>query len=314
MDSILRLEEVVKQYDRHVAVDHVSLNIPRGKIFGLLGPNGAGKTSIIRMITGITFPDKGRILFDKEPLTESHARRMGYMPEERGLYKKMKIAEQITYLLALRGLPQAEAKKRTYAWLERLGLGAWAERNAADLSKGMQQKVQFIATVAHEPSLLILDEPFSGLDPVNARLIETEMFKLRENGTTIIFSTHRLEQVEEICDHIGLINKGKLQIDGDTAEVRRRFQRNLYRVEFAGDDSWFHQQTDLSIERLTGNLAEILLPQSENGKALLQRLAASPLDILKFELQMPRLSDIFITLVGESVQSIESKQKQTLPS
>ncbi len=314
MEHILRLDKVTKRYDRHTAVDQVSLDIPRGAIFGLLGPNGAGKTSSIRMITGITAPDEGKIWFDGDYLSETSSMRMGYMPEERGLYKKMKVKEQVAYLLALRGMAPAAARKTTAEWLDRLGLGAWGDRNAADLSKGMQQKVQFIATVAHEPSLLILDEPFSGLDPVNARMIEQEIFRLRDAGTTIIFSTHRLEQVEEVCDHIALINKGKVQIAGGTSAVRSKFQRNLFRVEFQGNKEWFTEHPQLSVERLTANVANVLLPEGESGKALLQMLADSPLEILKFELQMPRLTDIFITLVGASVESIEEKEKTATPN
>ncbi|TAE93958.1 MAG: ATP-binding cassette domain-containing protein, partial [Runella slithyformis] len=202
--NILETHDVVKQYAEHRALDGVSIAIPKGSIFGLLGPNGAGKTSLIRIITQITAPDAGRVLFEGQPLRPDHIRQIGYLPEERGLYKKMKVKEQVTYLLSLRGMAPAAARKTTTEWLERLGLGAWGDRNAADLSKGMQQKVQFIATVAHAPSLLILDEPFSGLDPVNSRLIEEEIFRLRDAGATIIFSTHRLEQVEELCDHIAL--------------------------------------------------------------------------------------------------------------
>ncbi|MEM9987833.1 MAG: ATP-binding cassette domain-containing protein, partial [Bacteroidota bacterium] len=278
-DIFLRVDGVTKAYDQHVAVNQASLNVPRGKIFGLLGPNGAGKTSIIRMITGITAPDSGVIYFDGEPRGERHARQTGYMPEERGLYKKMKIREQIVYLLSLKGLSEKEAKSTAMEWLERLGLSDWAERPASDLSKGMQQKVQFISTVAHEPKLLILDEPFSGLDPVNAKLIESEIYRLKEQGTTIIFSTHRLEQVEELCDYIALINKGEVMLENDITEVRRQFQKPIYRVDFVGDKQILQDMPGFDVPKLTDKSAMILLGEGQDPKTIMQRLIDSPLEI-----------------------------------
>ena len=296
-DIFLRIEGVTKAYDQHVAVNHASLNVPRGKIYGLLGPNGAGKTSIIRMITGITAPDSGVIYFDGEPRGEKHARETGYMPEERGLYKKMKIREQIVYLLSLKGMSEKQAKTTAVEWLERLGLADWAERPANDLSKGMQQKVQFIATVAHEPKLLILDEPFSGLDPVNAKLIESEIYRLKEQGTTIIFSTHRLEQVEELCDYIALINKGEVMLENEITEVRQQFQRQVYRVDFRGNRSVIQGLAGVKVNELTDKTAMIELQGNTDYKDVLRQLIDSPLEILTFELHLPRLTEIFIELV-----------------
>jgi len=296
-DIFLRIEQVVKAYDQHIAVKGASLDIPRGKIFGLLGPNGAGKTSIIRMITGITRPDSGQIYFDGEALAPKHARQVGYMPEERGLYKKMKVREQIVYLLSLKGMPESQAKTVADTWIERLGLSDWGQRKASDLSKGMQQKVQFISTVAHEPKLLILDEPFSGLDPVNAKLIEDEIYRLKDQGTTIIFSTHRLEQVEELCDYIGLINQGTVMLQDEITEVRKQFQKQMYRVDYQGDRAVWSQFADLNVTGLTDKTAMVYLKEGQDGKYILRQLIESPLEILNFELHLPRLNEIFIELV-----------------
>lgn len=298
--SFLALDQVSKMYDQHLAVNQVSLNIPSGNIYGLLGPNGAGKTSIIRMITGITAPDAGKIYFDGEALSRKHIQSIGYMPEERGLYKKMKVHEQISYLLSLRGMMPSEAKNAATNWLDRLGLSDWADRNTNDLSKGMQQKVQFISTVGHEPKLLILDEPFSGLDPVNANLIETEIRRLKAQGTTIIFSTHRLEQVEELCDYIALINRGQLMLEDEITTVRKKFQKNQYQVEFIGDKSILNQLTQLEVTDLTDRSANIGLTEGFDGKDLMRFLIDSPLEVLKFEQHLPRLNDIFIELVSNT--------------
>ncbi|MEL7533959.1 MAG: ATP-binding cassette domain-containing protein [Bacteroidota bacterium] len=298
MDGFLRLENVSKQYDQHLAVDGVSLSVPRGKIYGLLGPNGAGKTSIIRMITGITAPDQGKIWFDGEPLVEKHTRKIGYMPEERGLYKKMPIREQIVYLLGLRGMGERAAKKAADTWLEKLDLTEWAKRKTMDLSKGMQQKVQFITTVGHQPRLLILDEPFSGLDPVNTRIIEQEIRRMATEGTTIIFSTHRMEQVEELCDDIALMNQGQKILEDPITEVRQRFQKNIFDLEFIGSAEQLSQINGLAVESVQDGKAQVSLLEGQNRNDLLRLLADSPLEITKFEQHMPRLNEIFIQLVG----------------
>ena len=296
-ETFLQLNTVTKSYDQHLAVNQVSLSIPKGKIYGLLGPNGAGKTSIIRMITGITAPDSGEILFNGEPLQASHAEHTGYMPEERGLYKKMKVKEQIVYLLSLKGMTVADAKAAADEWLERLGLSEWADHKTTDLSKGMQQKVQFISTIAHKPALLILDEPFSGLDPVNTKLIEEQIHRLKDEGTTIIFSTHRMEQVEELCDYIALMNKGERMLEDDITTVRKQFQKNLYRIEFVGNKAELAEIPGLDIQELTDKYAMVELSNGQTGNSLMKMLADSPLEILTFELHLPRLNEIFIELV-----------------
>lgn len=295
----LELNSVTKRYDQHLAVDSVSMRVPRGRIYGLLGPNGAGKTTSIRMITNITVPDEGQIIFDGEPLQPEHVNRIGYMPEERGLYKKMKVKDQIEYLLMLKGLSMKGAKEARENWLEKLGLTDWTNRKTTDLSKGMQQKVQFITTVAHEPPLLILDEPFSGLDPVNTQVVEAEIRRLNAAGTTIIFSTHRMEQVEELCDNIALINRGKLILEDDITSVRKRFQKNAYLIEFTGDKSEISNIAGLEVKELNERDAMVRIPEGEDAKYLMRHLINTNLEILKVELHLPRLNEIFIELVGK---------------
>ena len=232
--DILRLENVVKAYDKHVAVNQVSFNMPKGCVFGLLGPNGAGKTSLIRVITTITKADSGVVYLDGEKLNSNHPAQIGYMPEERGLYKKMKVGPHLLYLARLKGLSKDQAKKEIDHWFEKFEIKDWWNKKVEELSKGMQQKIQFIATIVHQPKLLILDEPFSGLDPINTNLIKDEIDQLHKNGTSIIFSTHRMEQVEEICEYIVLINKGEKVLDGRVTDIKNQFKKNLYYVEFEG--------------------------------------------------------------------------------
>lgn len=229
---MLSIQHIVKDYAEHRALDDVSLEIPKGKIFGLLGPNGAGKTSLIRIINQITAPDSGQILFQGEPLQAKHVSQIGYLPEERGLYKKMKIGEQILYLAQLKGLSKTEALHKIKYWFEKLAIESWWDKKVEDLSKGMQQKVQFVATVLHEPELLILDEPFSGFDPVNASIIKEEILALNKAGATIIFSTHRMESVEELCDNIALINKSKKILDGSVKAIKNQFRSQTYRITY----------------------------------------------------------------------------------
>ena len=295
----LELNSVTKQYDQHLAVNNVSLRVPKGRIYGLLGPNGAGKTTTIRMITNITVPDKGEIIFDGEPLRPEHVNQVGYMPEERGLYKKMKVKDQIEYLLMLKGLSMKGAKEAREKWLDKLGLSDWTNRKTTDLSKGMQQKVQFITTVAHEPPLLILDEPFSGLDPVNTQVIEDEIKRMNAAGTTIIFSTHRMEQVEELCDNIALINRGQLVLEDDITAVRKRFQKNAYLLQFSGNKEEINSIPGLQVQELNERDAMVRIPEGEDTKYLLRHLVNTNLEILKVELHLPRLHDIFLELVGE---------------
>ncbi len=229
---MLDIRHIVKQYSHHRALDDVSLHVPKGSIFGLLGPNGAGKTSLIRIINQITAPDSGEIYFDGELLQPKHIERIGYLPEERGLYKKMKIGEQMLYLAQLKGLSKSDAVQRIRKWFEKLQIESWWDKKVEDLSKGMQQKVQFVATVVHEPDLIILDEPFSGFDPVNAQVIQEEILELNKKGATIIYSTHRMESVEELCHYIALINKSKKVLDGPVREIKRSYQNQQYIIEF----------------------------------------------------------------------------------
>ena len=230
MSNILEVQKVVKQYGDYTALNNVSLQVPKGSIYGLLGPNGAGKTSLIRIINQITMPDSGIVLLDGEKLKPQHVQYIGYMPEERGLYKTMKVGEQCLYLAQLKGMPEAEAKKQLKYWFEKLEIQGWWDKKIQELSKGMAQKIQFVVTVLHNPKLLILDEPFSGFDPVNANLIKDEIIELNKNGTSVIFSTHRMESVEEMCDYIALIHKSNKLIEGKLEDVKRQHRTNTFQV------------------------------------------------------------------------------------
>lgn len=230
MESILEVKNVVKQYGNYTALNNISLNIPKGSIFGLLGPNGAGKTSLIRIINQITLPDSGEVYFNGEKLNPAHVSNIGYMPEERGLYKTMKVGEQCLYLAQLKGMSKQEAKQQLRYWFEKFGIQEWWNKKIQELSKGMAQKVQFIVTVLHKPELLILDEPFSGFDPVNANLIKDEIIELNKQGTSIIFSTHRMESVEEMCDYIALIHKSNKLLDGKINDIKKQYRTNTYQI------------------------------------------------------------------------------------
>lgn len=230
MDNLLVATNVSKSFGDFTALNDVSIEVPKGSVFGLLGPNGAGKTTLIRIINQITIPDTGSVFLDGEPLQPHHIQNIGYLPEERGLYKSMKVGEQLLYLAQLKGLSRAEAKKRLKIWFERLEIGDWWNKKIQELSKGMAQKIQFVVTVLHEPKLLIFDEPFSGFDPINANLIKDEILKLRDDGATVIFSTHRMESVEEMCDHIALIHQSKKILDGPLIDIKRQFKSNSYEV------------------------------------------------------------------------------------
>ena len=237
--DILQIENVTKRYSNHTALSDVSLNVPRGSVYGLLGPNGAGKTTLIRVINRITLPDAGRVLFDGKPITDEDIYQIGYLPEERGLYKKMKVGEQALFFARLKGLSRRDALQRLKKWFIRLGIESWWDKKVEDLSKGMAQKVQFITTVLHEPKLLIFDEPFSGFDPINANILKQEILRLRDEGATVIFSTHNMSSVEEICDHITLINKSRNILSGSVDEVRRRFGENIFEVVYDGSQDSF---------------------------------------------------------------------------
>ncbi|PHS09496.1 MAG: ABC transporter ATP-binding protein [Kordia sp.] len=236
MDNLLVAENIVKKYGDYTALNNVSLSVPRGSIYGLLGPNGAGKTSFIRIINQITMPDNGTVTFDGSPLEQNHVKDIGYLPEERGLYKSMKVGEQVLYLAQLKGLTKTEAKERLKYWFDRLEIGDWWNKKVQELSKGMAQKVQFVVTVLHQPKLLIFDEPFSGFDPINANLIKDEILKLREDGATVIFSTHRMESVEELCDHIALLDKSNKILDGKLIDIKKQFKSNTFEVGVSTDN------------------------------------------------------------------------------
>ena len=237
MNNLLEINNVVKNYGDFTALNNVSLNVPRGSVFGLLGPNGAGKTSLIRIINQITLPDSGSILLDGKPLQPNDVENIGYLPEERGLYKSMKVGEQALYLAQLKGLSKSEAKKRLKYWFDKFDVGAWWDKKIEELSKGMAQKVQFIVTVLHQPKLLIFDEPFSGFDPINAQLIAKEILQLRDEGATIIFSTHRMESVEEMCDYIALIHQSNKIVDGKLDDIKRQYRSNTFQVGLKTNNS-----------------------------------------------------------------------------
>lgn len=296
---ILSIRDVVKRYDKHTAVNHVSFEVPQGCVFGLLGPNGAGKTSLIRMITTITGPDEGEIYLDGEKINPRSPEKIGYMPEERGLYKKMKVGEHLLYLAQLKGLTQMEANKAIAHWLEKFEIKDWWGKKIEDLSKGMQQKIQFIATVVHSPKLLILDEPFTGLDPINTNLIKEEIRELNEAGTSIIFSTHRMEQVEEMCDHIVLINRGQNVLQGEVQAIKNQYKEHLFRVE-TQEPAPADLGVRFPIVRREKNAATVQLHEGADGNDLLREVLAQGLHIVRFEEILPTFNEIFIRRVGET--------------
>jgi ABC-2 type transport system ATP-binding protein len=297
--NILQIEDVVKTYDKYIAVDNIRFSMPEGCIFGMLGPNGAGKSSLIRMITTITRPDSGQIYFDGELLNESHPTRIGYMPEERGLYKKMKVGDHLLYLAQLKGMKRADANDSLKKWFEKLDISSWWNKKVEELSKGMQQKIQFVATVIHRPQLLILDEPFSGLDPINAELLKNEIDALHYNGTSIIFSTHRMEQVEEICDRIILINKGRNVLEGSVKDIKNNFKENLFEIQYEGNlpnDLNAHAQ----VTKQTAHTLTVQLPSDKDSNLLLQYLMQKGVYVTAFREILPSLNEIFIKQVGDT--------------
>jgi len=297
MDAVV-FKEVTKRFDTLTAVDNLSLQIREGAVFGLLGPNGAGKTTSLRMIMQVLIPDEGSIQVLGEPLSQRSQDRIGYLPEERGLYAKMKVGEHLRFLGALKGLSEAEAMRRARSWLERLELSEWIQKKVQDLSKGMQQKVQFIAAVIHKPALLILDEPFAGLDPVNASLIKDIMLELREQGSTIILSTHRMEQVEMMCDAICLVNKGSNVLSGELRAIKQSYGKNTLRIEYSGDGA-FLEGTGL-VEKVNrfGAVVEARLKPGADPQEILKAAVERAVRINRFELVEPPLNDIFIEKVG----------------
>lgn len=305
MDSIIRTENLVKRYGDYLALDRINLTIPKGSIFGLLGPNGAGKTSLIRIITQITAPDEGAVYFGNELLKESHVSDIGYLPEERGLYKKAKIGEQLLYLAQLKGMSKADATSRAKEWFIRLDIKDWWNKPLEELSKGMAQKVQFVSTVLHEPKFIILDEPFSGFDPVNSDVIRDEILRLHANGATILFSTHRMETVEELCTHVVLINKAKKLLDGPTEEIRDQFRSKQFSVITTEPLplealSW---QVEKGNERKEGGfLSTFSLLDGQLSNDLLGDLMRHA-QIIGFKEDVPSFHDIFVQVVTQAEAS-----------
>ena len=303
--NLLEASGVVKKYANHLALDNLDIQIPKNEIFGLLGPNGAGKTTFIRIINHITMPDKGEILFNGIPLRSEDIYKIGYLPEERGLYKKMKVGEQALYLARLKGMSKNDAFKKLKYWFEKFEIGAWWDKKVEELSKGMQQKVQFIVTVLHEPELLIFDEPFSGFDPINANLLKREILELKEKGSTIIFSTHNMSSVEELCDNICLINKSKSILKGNVDEVKQAFKNNEVLVDFTGDDNLFKSKLNgecqiKSLEKNHGGfVAKIQMNEDKDTNQLLANLLPD-FKIRAFQEILPSMDEVFIKAVEQS--------------
>jgi ABC-2 type transport system ATP-binding protein len=301
-DNILEIHNVVKNYANHRALDDVSLTVPKGVIYGLLGPNGAGKTSLIRIVNQITAPDAGRVLFNGVPLNEKNIYEIGYLPEERGLYKKMKVGEQLLYLARLKGLSKDAAMDKLKEWFIKFDIKTWWDKPIEDLSKGMQQKIQFVATVLHQPKLIILDEPFSGFDPINATLIKDEILELKEKGSTIIFSTHRMESVEELCDYIALINKSKKVLEGKKLDIKEQYKSNTYTVNYIGEEILAANNFDiLSNDRNSDGSSTAVLKAHDGklGNDLLKEIVEK-VAIKVFKEDVASMNDVFIKAVNES--------------
>jgi len=296
-ENLLIVKDVIKQFGDYTALNKVSISVPKGSIYGLLGPNGAGKTTLMRIINQITAPDSGSLLFDGVPLTKHHISDIGYLPEERGLYKKMKVGEQAIYLAQLKGMSYTEALEKLKFWFEKLDILSWWNKTVDELSKGMAQKIQFVVTVIHKPKLLIFDEPFSGFDPINAAIIRKEILALREKGTTIIFSTHRMESVEEICDHIALINKSQTILEGPIKKIKEQFTNNSYEV--ITTDKKLTENDYYSISSIKDSVFSILLKEGKTQKEALQNILKE-VEIISFKKEVPSMEDIFIKAVNNA--------------
>lgn len=311
MSPILTAEHITKSFTNHKALDDVSISVPRGRIYGLLGPNGAGKTTLIRIINHITAPDSGVVTFNGHTLCADDVRNIGYLPEERGLYKKMKVGEQALFFARLKGMSKAEATTALKEWFDRLEISGWWDKKVEELSKGMAQKVQFIVTVLHRPELLVFDEPFSGFDPINAGILKREILRLRDEGSTIIFSTHNMESVEELCDNITLINKSHNILTGSVAEIRERFADNRFRLTYIGDPAALSAsvaQLGLDVQAADDDkrghrVAVISLPNPEAKRPLLSAVN-QVVDIIGFEQIIPSMDDIFVSAVRASEAEI----------
>lgn len=308
MSDIL-VDNISKSFENHLAVDQVSFQAEKGRIFGLLGPNGAGKTTSIRMINNIIYPDSGEIRILGEKVGPATQQKIGYLPEERGLYKKMKVGEQLLYLIKLKGLSHKDALDAARYWLERFEALDWKDKMISELSKGMSQKIQFIATIAHDPEILIFDEPFSGLDPINSELLKNVIVELKDKGKTIFFSTHRMEQVEQMCDDICLFNRGKAILHGKLREIKKSFGKNTVLIDFHGDASFLDDLQDIRINNKAANHAEIRLLNGQSHRTVLDAALAKA-DVTKFELVEPSLNEIFISTVG--VDNLNAEEKADL--
>ena len=309
--DILQIENVTKRYSAHTALDNVSLSVPQGSIYGLLGPNGAGKTTLIRVITRITLPDEGRVVFDGHAIADDDIYRIGYLPEERGLYKKMKVGEQAVFFARLKGLSRAEAVARLKVWFRKFGIEEWWNKKVEELSKGMAQKVQFIVTVLHEPDLLIFDEPFSGFDPVNANLLKEEILSLRDRGATVILSTHNMASVEEVCDHITLINKSKNILSGRVDDIRHRHGNNIFQLDYRGEESALRRVLEGCCEVLEGsveasvyNSLKIHVPTDGEVRGVLAK-ANEAVELRSFREIIPSMNDIFIRAVQGNLKQAD---------
>jgi ABC-2 type transport system ATP-binding protein len=301
-EALITIDSVVKKFGSYTASNNISLSIEKGTIFGLLGPNGAGKTTLIRMITNIFAPDSGSIRFNNQLLNEQDKNNIGYLPEERGLYRKQSVQDQIRYFAELKGMTKKEAFVAMDFWLERMGAESWKQKKINELSKGMQQKVQFITTIVHNPSLLVLDEPFSGLDPLNVQLFIDIILELKHQGKTIILSTHQMEQVEKLCESFALINKGTCILQGNVQEIKKRYATNTFSLRFEGDGSFVDTMIDVEILKKNANTIVVALPTVAKQKEFLVN-AIEHVEIKRFELMEPTLHDIFITVVKENESS-----------
>jgi len=295
--NLLIVKDVVKQYGDYLALNKVNISVPKGSIYGLLGPNGAGKTTLMRIINQITAPDSGSLIFDGEPLAKHHITEIGYLPEERGLYKKMKVGEQALYLAQLKGMSYTEALDKLKFWFEKLDILDWWNKTVEELSKGMAQKIQFVVTVIHEPKLLIFDEPFSGFDPINAAIIRQEILELSKKGTTIIFSTHRMESVEEICDHIALINTSQTILEGPIEEIKKQFTNNTYEVITTNKE--LLENDYFTIINKKKNTFQILLKEERNQQEALQSIIKD-VEIISFKKETPSMEEIFIEAISNA--------------
>ena len=302
--DLIRIENVTKTFAKHTALDNVSLSIPEGSIYGLLGPNGAGKTTLLRIINRITAPDKGRVMFGDRVMTQEDVYRIGYMPEERGLYKKMKVGEQAIFFARLKGMSRKEATTQLKEWFEKFGIQEWWNKNVSELSKGMAQKIQFIVTVLHNPRLLIFDEPFSGFDPINANLLKSEILALRDKGATIIFSTHNMSSVEEVCDHITLIDKSRNILSGNVEEIRHMHGSNIFEIDYRGKEADIRKAIEKRCEIMETTESPIGINKikihiaNDNEVRTVIAAANESVELRSFKEIIPSMNDIFIRAVG----------------